>query len=605
MNVTGITSTNTFQYRCYITNCNGNNNATSNVATLTVNPLPTVITVGTITQPTCGVATGTVAVSALPASGNWTINPGNHTGSGTTTTLTGLSSGTYNFTVTNSASCTSVPASNVVINVQPVTPAAPAVGTITQPTCNVTTGTVVLNGLPATGSWTLNPGNIVGTGTSKTLSGLATGTTTYTVKNADLCTSVSSANVVINAAPAPQAAPTIGTITQPSCSVATGTVVLNNLPATGNWTVNPGNISGIGSSLTIPGVTVGTHTYTVTNNIACTSVASANVVINAQPATPSAPVVGTLTHPTCASATGSAVLSGLPATGTWTLTRVADNTTTTGSGVSTTVSGILSGTHNYKVTNSVGCTSVVSSDVVINTQPETPTAPMVGTITSPTCSVLTGSVLLYNLPTTGSWTLNPGNINGSGSTYTVSGLASGNLTFKVTNAAGCISAASANVAIPTHAVAPATPSITINVNVLHSSSATGNQWYNSNGIIIGATGQDLTVMYNTGYYVIVNDGVCASSPSNTINVTNVGIQNVDNNNKISVYPNPFTNELAIEADGNQNIKSFEIFNAVGQVVYTGHETTKAVVSTTNFAPGMYLLRIQTNNATQYKKIIKE
>lgn len=34
-------------------------------------------------------------------------------------------------------------------------PASPTVGTITQPTCSVATGSVVLEGLPATGTWTL------------------------------------------------------------------------------------------------------------------------------------------------------------------------------------------------------------------------------------------------------------------------------------------------------------------------------------------------------------------------------------------------------------------------------------------------------------------
>ena len=45
----GITAAGSYQYRSYITNCSGANNATSNVATLTVNPyrqhqpLPTMV----------------------------------------------------------------------------------------------------------------------------------------------------------------------------------------------------------------------------------------------------------------------------------------------------------------------------------------------------------------------------------------------------------------------------------------------------------------------------------------------------------------------------------------------------------------------------------
>ena len=69
--------------------------------------------------------------------------------SGISKTLTGLIAGTYNYTVTNASGCTSTASANVVINTQPVTPTAPTIGTITQTTCASSTGSVVLNGLPA------------------------------------------------------------------------------------------------------------------------------------------------------------------------------------------------------------------------------------------------------------------------------------------------------------------------------------------------------------------------------------------------------------------------------------------------------------------------
>ncbi|MBK6783585.1 MAG: hypothetical protein IPG79_07385 [Saprospiraceae bacterium] len=52
----------------------------------------------------------------------------------------------------------------------------PVAGTITQPTCSNSTGSVVLNGLPSSGTWTItrSPGNVTytGTGTSYTVTGL-------------------------------------------------------------------------------------------------------------------------------------------------------------------------------------------------------------------------------------------------------------------------------------------------------------------------------------------------------------------------------------------------------------------------------------------------
>lgn len=236
LNVTGISNAGSYQYRCSVTNCSGGITVTSNAATLTVNATPAATTVGTITQPTCAVATGSVVLSGLPA-GNWTINPGAITGTGNNT-IFGISEGTYNFTVRNAAGCTSLASANVVINAQPAIPAAPTVGTITQPTCSVATGSVVLNGLPA-GNWTINPGTLTGSASSTVISGLTQGIYTYTVRNAVGCTSLASANVVINAQPTTPAPPLAGTITQPTCSVATASVILSGLPS-GNWVINPG-----------------------------------------------------------------------------------------------------------------------------------------------------------------------------------------------------------------------------------------------------------------------------------------------------------------------------------------------------------------------------
>lgn len=71
---------------------------------------------------------------------------------------------------------------------------------------------------------------------------------------------------------------TIDAITESLCSSPTGTVLLNNLPA-GNWTINPGAISGSGSSYTVSSLAAGTYTFTVTNSSGCVSVAEGNVII--------------------------------------------------------------------------------------------------------------------------------------------------------------------------------------------------------------------------------------------------------------------------------------------------------------------------------------
>jgi len=431
--------------------------------------------IGTITQPTCTVSTGSVALSGLPAIGTWTVTaaPGGATitGTGTTGNFSGLTAGTtYTFTVTDASSCTSVASSNAAINAQPATPTVPVVGTITQPTCSVATGSVALGGLPASGSWTVtaSPGGatISGTGTTGNFTGLTAGTTyTFTVTNATGCTSVASANAVINTQPAIPSAPVIGTITQPTCSISTGSVDLSGLPASGSWTVtaSPGGatITGSGTTGNFAGLTAGTtYTFTVTNVAGCTSIASANAAINTQPTTPTTPLIGTITQPTCSVATGSVDLSGLPASGSWTITASPGGATITGSGTTANFTGLTAGTtYTFTVTNAGGCTSIASANAVINAQPATPSAPVIGTITQPTCSVSTGSVDLSGLPASGSWTVTaaPGGatITSTGATGSFTGLTAGTTyTFTVTNVSGCTSVISTSAIIDAVAGAP-------------------------------------------------------------------------------------------------------------------------------------------------------
>ncbi|CAD0000418.1 hypothetical protein FLACHUCJ7_00033 [Flavobacterium chungangense] len=75
-------------------------------------------------------------------------------------------------------------------------------------------------------------------------------------------------------------APTLGTTTYPTCSVSTGSVVLNNLPS-GNWTINQigtvaaayTNVVPNTTSYTITGLATGSYTFTVSEG-SCTSDAS-------------------------------------------------------------------------------------------------------------------------------------------------------------------------------------------------------------------------------------------------------------------------------------------------------------------------------------------
>ncbi len=378
----------------------------------------------------------------------------------TGTSFSNVTNGNHTITVRNSSGCTTT-GTTFSINCGCVNPPLLTLTAASGSTCGVTAVTVSGNtfGGSATsvtitenGGGTVTPASSSASPFSFTYTPTAadagrTVVITVTTNNplGSPCAAASATyTLTVNAIPA---APLPGTVTQPTCAVPSGSVMLNNLPASGDWTITrtPGGTTttGSGTSTTITGLAPGTYTFTVTNSLGCTSPASSNVVINVQPDTPSAPVVGTITPPTCALSTGSVALSGLPATGTWTLTRTPGNAITTGTGTTRTISGIPPGTYTFTVANAAGCVSPASAEVVIVTQPVTPAAPAIGTITHPTCELSTGSILLDNMPATGEWTLTryPGGITstGTGTSTTISSLAAGTYNFAVTNADGCTS----------------------------------------------------------------------------------------------------------------------------------------------------------------------
>jgi large repetitive protein len=406
-------------------------------------PVPNVIS---INQPTCTVATGSVQLGGLP-SGNWTINPGNISGLGVSTIIANLNNGTYNFVVTDATGCSSSPSAPVVINTQPVAPNAPTVGTLTQPTCLSPNGSVVLSGLPS-GSWVINPGNASGIGSTITINNLTSGTYNFTVANADGCISSPSANVIFDSVAGIPTAPMVS-IVQTTCTNSNAIITVTSPTVGLTFSFDNGAYQAYPAAGFIAGP--GNHTLSVRTSSNCIS-ANTTIVVNPQPTTPAAPTVN-ITQPSCSSATGTVAISS-STTG---LVFSVDG----GSFAAYPLGGytLSSGLHSISAQSLNGCTSVQTS-FTINAQPVTPPAPILGTVTQPTCILSSGSVVLNNLPA-GNWVINPGNISGSSSSFNVTGLASGNYSFTVTNSSGCISSAATIVTINPVAEAPSAPTVII------------------------------------------------------------------------------------------------------------------------------------------------
>lgn len=86
----------------------------------------------------------------------------------------------------------------------------------------------------------------------------------------------------------------------------------------------------------------------------------------------------------------------------------------------------------------------------------------------------------------------------------------------------------------------------------------------------------------------------------------VGVQQVENpQNDITIHPNPATDMVRVES-GERNVESIEVIDLHGRIVMrqqsiTPHSSIHINVST--LTPGIYLVRVTSNNSVQTKKLI--
>ena len=114
-----------------------------------------------------------------------------------------------------------------------------------------------------------------------------------------------------------------------------------------------------------------------------------------------------------------------------------------------------------------------------------------------------------------------------------------------------------------------------------------------------------------GYYQVTavnsmpGDETCESAPAmssdgshNYVHVTTDGVP--EQNEGVSVSPNPTSGKLAVKAEGMTRIT---VLNALGQVVYdTLVEGSEATLDLTQYGAGMYMVRIETMNETIVKRV---
>ena len=160
---------------------------------------------------------------------------------------------------------------------------------------------------------------------------------------------------------------------------------------------------------------------------------------------------------------------------------------------------------------------------------------------------------------------------------------------------------------------PDTPFINLQGETLYSDAAEGNQWYDSQGAIAGATGQSHTCTWEDVYHVVVtSEAGCVSDPSNSIHVVVSGIDEPGDADRLTIAPNPFGEEVNITIALQQGTRySLAITNALGQEVIMVSQNSRATgsaetfhVSGSQLQRGIYFVKLTANEVVRMTKIIK-
>jgi gliding motility-associated-like protein len=375
---------------------------------VTITVIPNVApTVGVITHPTCS-TTGSVVLNGMPA-GNWTINPGGITGNTSSVTISNLTTGTYNYTVTNANNCTSTP---VRVDINPIPNSVTPIFTPISPVCvgtSIALPLVSTNGVNGTWSPAFNPN----------------ATTTYTfTPNPGECATTATLQVVISQIPTVVATPNSETI----CSLqSTGISLSSSISAaTFSWTSTAidvsGNTSGSGNVisevLTATGTLVGTVQYTITptNNGCSGTPTNVTVFVTPKPTLTATAVSNSICS---GSATAINLVGSMPNTNfSWNLIQnnVTGGTIGSGSIIAQTLNTITnsSGEAVYAITPSVnGCRGITTTiSIIVNPIPVAIINPAAG---QNLCSGQTTAIAFSSpvINTTFNWTVNQTNLTGT------------------------------------------------------------------------------------------------------------------------------------------------------------------------------------------------
>jgi hypothetical protein len=445
---TGVTSSTTFTglasgtYPASITDAHG---CTGSATGVLVDQPAAIVASETTSPASCNGGTDgsvTVTVSGGTSPYSVTVNGVTHTGVTSSTTFTGLASGTYPASITDAHGCTGS-ATGVLVD-QPA--AISASETTTPAGCHGGTDgtvTVTVSGGTAPYSVTVNGVTHTGVTSSTTFTGLASGTYPATITDAHGCAG-SATGVLVGQASAISASETA---TPVSCNGGTdGTVTVNVSGGTAPYsvTVNGVTHTGVTSSTTFTGLAAGNYPATITDAHGCTGSAAAATVNQPTPVTTSSSKV----DPLCSGGTGSMTVNFSGGTPGYQCSL--DGGAFAACTSPATFNNLGAGSHTVNVKDSHGCTGPAQSQTIVVPSPlsaQVSTTP----VSSPGASdgsvkvVVSGGTAPYTVTLNGTIQTIPSD----GGSTTFGGLAGGSYSITIVDANGCGIGVTAIVGAPT------------------------------------------------------------------------------------------------------------------------------------------------------------
>jgi hypothetical protein len=505
-----------------------------------------------------------INMSTYSGASIWSLTPSNagiitNNNNGTCTIAWSSSFiGTAQLSGQNSTTCCglSTPSDplNITINSVPSSPSASNSGI----TC--VGNTLSLSASSITGAsynWT-GPNGFTSSQQNPTISDNATlqmaGTYTVTASVNGCSNTPATTNVIINQA----------TINSNStvCEGGTLSLAASNIPGASYYWTGPNGFSSTSQNPTVSTAATtnmaGTYSvYTTANGCTSPTPGTINIVVTPKPTTP----IPSNNGPVCVGNNLSlSVPSITGATYQWTgpngFTSTIQNPT-----ISTSASALMGGVYNV-VTTINGCSSNPGfTTVQINKITSTNNGPVcAGTTLSLAATFITGAAYSWTGPN-GFTSSQQNPIVSTNSTSAMAGV------YSVTSTVnGCTSPSS--VTIASINPSPITPIVTLNTNILHSSSSLGNQWYNQNGIINGAVNQNYTPTVSGNYYVTNTASGC-SSTSTVFNFAFLATDEFILNNDLKIYPNPTNSKINIDFGSQFNFigSQVKLSNILGQEFY--------------------------------------